>query len=128
VSDWQKQIYPQFWDISIKKDTNSYIDFSWQMLLIHRIQSPDIRLKKYSSNKFDFTLNFNKFCKWSEFGILVNKAWLQSSDLDSIRKTYSNNEFGTYRIQISYLKEYYDRKNSIIPESNTVCIDYRKQE
>ena len=70
ASDWEKQIYPQFWEILIKKDTSSYLDCTWQLVLIHRIEGPYIKLLKHSSNKFDFKLNFSKLCKWSDLSRL----------------------------------------------------------
>jgi hypothetical protein len=125
VPDWKNNIYPQFWEITINNDTNSYMDLSWNYMMIHRVQSPDIKLKKHSTNKFDFTLNFNKLCKWSDLDNLVSQTRTQE-DIKIVKQNYNNVEFGTYYVQIIYLKNLYDPQNPITLESNWVKIDYRK--
>ena len=125
VSDWENRIYPECWEIIIKKDTSSYLDCSWQYKLLTRIQSGDIKLLKHSSNKFDFTLNFSKVCKWSDLSKMVYPDKTRE-DIQEAIKNYKNESYGDYSIMIRYAKEFYDPKNPIALESNWVTIDYKK--
>lgn len=119
----EKNYYPNFWKILIKKDTTIYVDCSMEFVMIKRYADPDVKLFKNSIRTFDFCLNFNKLSPGSEFPDIF-KNLKPNTDIPKLIKEYNNESYGTYEVQILYLKDPYDPQNPLSLISNWTKVKY----
>jgi hypothetical protein len=119
----EDRFYPNFWKISIKKDSTTYFDCSLEFVLRNRISAPEVILFKKSVRKFNFCLNFNKLIPDED---LSNLSRFSKSDFDSKKmiQNYNNDSYGTYEVQISYCKNPFDPYNPLTLVSNWTKVQY----
>ena len=115
--------YPNFWKISIKKDSTSYVDCSMEYILRNRISDPEVKLYKKSVRTFKFCLNFNKLTPGEDLSDLLrfSKSYLDSKKMP---QDYNNDSYGTYEVQISYYKDPFDPNNPLTLISNWTQVQY----
>ena len=126
LDEWERKVYPNCWDIKITKDTSSFIDLSWEYVLIKYARDPIIRLDHHSSIKYNFILDFSKLSRWKDLSNLGFHNNMPHDSISEIITRFRNQNFGLYTVQIKYLKEYFDPQNPITLESNCVQIEYKK--
>jgi hypothetical protein len=119
----ENHLYPNFWKISIKKDSTSFVDCSMGFVLRNRINDPYIKLYKHSTKTFDFCINFDKLYPGEELGDLLRK--LKSfKDQEKLIKDYTNKSYGTYEVRVIYLKDPFDPTNPLSLLSNWASVQY----
>jgi hypothetical protein len=116
---------PRYWRILIKKDSVNYVDCSSEFVLRHSFTDPVVRLYKKSKVTFDFCLNFNKLSPGTDYPLIYKEITLYSDYLSFVQN-YTNESYGTYEVQIVYVKSPYDKRNPLNLISNWTRVEYVK--
>jgi hypothetical protein len=123
TSDCKSRMNPEFWKIIIRKSGTNYMDCSLTYALVSRPEIPEVKLHKKSTRTFDFCLNFNKLCTGTEFPDIFRQL-RPEDDIKKIITGYNNESFGTYEVQIIYLKDPFDPKSPLSLISNWTKVEY----